>query len=314
MPSMTPPVLGPNGWQVPSQPSVVNPAPVLGSPGLWWDFKTDFGKNQLADRNSLVTLLNDIGTPLVPASTQPYIPFNGTGVLRCTTATHAALLKSIFDLSTITTSDMFVMWGILTHGTTAGNQTGTLFYWGRNNNGWGLQFFGGATTCKVKLYHVPQGGSNDTTTGPGGFQLIGDTQDNTKTAFAMTLTRAPANGDIGNDGKGGGHFHVELAMNGLVKEGPFGQTNSTILYMGRTPSGTAPSSYQADGTGLTIGGRPTTGATTITEILPNNWGLDQIGFQRRKRQHGFAQTLVRELAEQYRVAPTIMIQPPSAAN
>lgn len=311
--SMTPPVLGPNGWVVNPISSAAPVPAVLGSPGLWWDFKTDFGKNQLADRASLVTFINDVGTPLVPAATQPYIPFNGSGVLRTNIALMTALQKSIFDLSTITTTDMFVMWAILTHGTTAGGATNTLFFWGRNNNGWGLQFFGGASTCKVKLYHIPQGGTNDTSTASGGFQLIGDTADNTKTAFAMTITRCPSVGDIGNDGKGGGLFHVEMAMNGLVKEGPFGQTNSEVMHMPRIPSGTAPCNYAAD-TGLTIGGRPSTSATTITEPMLSNWGLDQIGFQRRKRQHGFAQTLVRELAEQYRTAPTIMIQPPSAAN
>lgn len=295
----------------PTVPTAVSAS--LGSPGLWWDFKTDFGKTQLADRAAHLILTNTIGTPLTLSGTQPYVAFNGTGALQSSISVMTALQKAIFDLSTITTNDMFVMWAIVTHGTTAGGVTGTLFFWGRNNNGWGLQFFGGASTCKVKIYHIPQGGSNDTTTGPGGFQLVGDNANNTKTAIAMTITRAPSVGDIGNDGRGGGLFHVELAMSGLVQEGPFGQTNSTILSMGRIPSGTAPCNYAAD-TGLTIGARPTTAPTTVSDVLPSNWGLDQIGFQRRKRQHGFAQTLVRQLAAKYRVAPTEMIQPPAAAN
>lgn len=295
---------------IPTAPSVA--ALTAGAPGLWWDFQTTFGKTALADRASHLILSNTIGTPLTLSSTQPFVPFNGTGALQSNILVMTALQKAIFDLSTISTSDMFVMWAILTHGTTAGSATNTLFFWGRNNNGWGLQFFGGASTCKVKLYHTPQGGSNETTGTPGGFQLVGDNANNTKTAFAMTITRSPSVGDIGNDGKGGGHFHVEMAMNGLVQEGPFGQTNSCVSFPARIPSGTAPASYTD--TGLTIGGRPTTNATTITEPMLSNWGLDQIGFQRRRRQHGFAQVLVRQLAAQYRVAPTIMVQPTAAAS
>lgn len=311
--------LGASGWQI-RQPNLTNPsfvAPVLGSPGLWWDFKTDFGKNQLADRSSLLTLANTIGTPLTLAGTQPYVTFNAAGALHSNVALMTALQKAIFNLATLTTEEMFVMWAILTHGTTAGSATGTIFFWGRSNNsgggnGWGLQSYGGAGVLKLRVYHTPQGGSNDQTNAPAGLQLVGDTADNTKTAFAMTVTRNIATSDMGNMGRGAGLFRAELAMNGLVKEGQFGQVNSHCLDFARIPSGTAPANY-CD-TGLTIGARPTTAATTVSDPLPANWGLDTIGFQRRKRQHGLAQKIVRQLAEQYRTAPTVVIQPPAVAN
>ena len=315
--SMTPPVLGPNGWLVePIEAEEPVPA-VLGSSGLWWDFKTDFGKAQLADRSALLTFANSIGTPLTLSSSQPYVAFNNSGALQTNVALMSALQKAIFNLATITTEEMFVMWAILTHGTTAGSQTGTLFFWGRSNNsgggnGWGLQAYGGASTLKLRMYHTPQGGSNDQTNVPASFQLVGDTTDNTKTAFAMTLTRSCVGSDQGNMGRGAGLFRVAVAMAGLVKEGQFGQVNSHCFDIARIPSGTGPANY-CD-TGLTIGARPTTAAGTVSDLLPANWGLDTIGFQRRKRREGLAQKIVRQLAEQYRTAPTVIIQPPVVAN
>ena len=241
----------------------------------------------------------------------PGVNFNGSGFLQSDITVQTAIQKAFLRLDTLTTADMIVAYTVLQHGTSLGG-TGTLFFAGRSGDqGWGLQFFGGANLCKARFYHVPKGGSQDQTNINQSFSLVGDVAPfNTMSAVAMTITRAPSNGDMGNMGRGGGLFQVELAMAGLTDQGQFGQQNSAVWHVARIPSGTAPCDMAGSNTGLTIGARPTTAPGTALDPMPSGTGIFQFGIQRRPRQQGFAQMIVRQLADQYRQNPTVQVQPP----
>lgn len=302
----------PDGVQAfnPNTPATVNAGPILAAPCLYWDFRADQNHAQLDDRAAAIKLTNTIGTPLVPATTSPLIPFNATGALQSDMSSSAvSLQKAIMRLDTLDTNSMIVMWCILTHGTSLGG-TSTIFFWGRSGDeGWGLQAFGGANLCKLRFYHVPHGGTNDQMSFESALSLVGDVSPfNTKTALAMCITRAPAVADQNNYGKGNGLFEIAIAMQGLVDQGQFGQRQESLGFVPRIPSGTSPATFSTS-CGLTFGARPTTGASTVTDTMPAGSGLDCIGFQRRKRRAGMHRQIVRQLLAQYIANPTVIVQP-----
>lgn len=244
-------------------------------------------------------------------SALPGVAFNGSGMLQTDNVNFRSILDEIMRLDTVDTETMICVYGKILHGTSLGG-TSTLFFYGRNaTNGWGLQLYGGSNLCKARWYHVPTGGSQDQANINANFSLVGDVPPyNTKSAFAMTVTRLPSVGDQPNMGRGAGLFEIVLHMKGLTDLGQFGQQNSAVWHAARIPSGTSPAS--TTDTALTLGARPTTSAllANCADFMPSGSGLDMFGVLRRKRQQGFAAMVARQIAAMHVINPTMIVQPP----
>lgn len=246
-----------------------------------------------------------VHTRVSSPNSMPAIQFNGAGYLQSDITTMTMLQKSIFNLSTLRTDEMFVFTTILTT-PTSGLTKGCLFFWGLgSDNGWGIEVTSGG---KLQFDHVPFAGTRDQFSLDSSFNILGDTADNSKTALCITITRAPSVADNGNYGQGAGLFEVHAAKIGLTNQGPFGQKNFQVATPARIPNtGTAVSSYST--VGLTLGMRPTTTASTVTDPLGSGYGMDNIIFQRRKRQGGLCIQVARQMAALYNTNPAVLAQP-----
>lgn len=296
----------PNGQLLDAQGNVIVPSAVRGaSLGMWWTGLATNTQSALADRRANVVFTNNAnGGSVVTMGASPAMQFNGKGFLQTSSTYFTALQRAIMRLDTLGFNDMIVGWLILTHPTTL--STNSLFYWGRNgDNGWGITIQG--ASGKLIFDHVPQGGSRDQHTLDISFGLAGDASTNSKSAIAWSVTRNT--GDVANYGAGNGLFHVETSKQGLVDQGLFGQTNFSVQHPRRVPSGTAPASFSD--AGLSIGGRPTTSASQVTDSMASGYGIDNMGFFRIKRRHALVLKLTRELQALYLAGTHQYTLPPS---
>lgn len=300
--------LTPDGRIVDTQGNVIVPVATRGNTlGLWWTGLTNATQSGLADRRANVLFTNNAngGSVITLGGTQAF-QFNGAGFLQTASTYFQTLQRAIFRLDTLGYDDMIVVWMILTHPTAVASRS--LFYWGRNSDqGWGLSTNG--ATGKLVFDHVPQGGSRDQHTLDLANALVGDNSLNTKTALAISVTRSVS--DIGNYGAGNGLFHVETCKQGLFDQGPFGQLNFSVSHPRRVPSGTAPAKYSD--AGLSIGARPTSSSSTVTDTLAATFGMDNIGAFRIKRRHGLVCKITRELQAAYLLNQHQYTLPPSMA-
>ena len=261
------------------------------------------------DRSVNLALTNG-GTALTFAGASPMVTFNGNGYLQADQTVMTLIQRSIFRLDTLAADEMFVMWCDITHPTTFAAGQASLFYWGKNaTQGWGISYTG--TTGRLMFDHVSQSGNRQQFTFDPNFQLAIDGV-NTRTALCLTISRA--NVDCGGIGKGNGLFEIEVSKRGITNQGPFTQRNFTRVTPERVPNiGVAPCKFDSV-VGLTIGARPTTGLATNADNMPAGYGLNSIGFARRKRQCAFPLVVTRQLTRLIALGQAQNTMPAACAN
>ena len=293
-----------------------------------------------ATANTWNFALTPNGTPIAPTSGgsaiaytfqrngAPGAQFNGADYLQSDYTAQIAL-QNLMRLDTLAEdgSDCIIFYGELTHGPgMPGGVDGGIFYWGRRatgsgGTGWGLSIAAAPAHIKYQFEHNPVGSSVNSIVQPisSAIDSIGDgpngsagTGINTKSAICMSVSKMPnsANagvGDLGNSGSGQGLFYIEFAKRGLTDVGFFGQKDFVTCTPFRLPApfvGTATrvADFVTD-TGITLGMHPGSSPSTVTRPLLAGQGLDNVIFQRRKRQGGMVETAVRQGAANYRANP-----------
>jgi hypothetical protein len=226
--------------------------------------------------------------------------FNGAGYAQVDPSVSQTLLRSIFNLDSLTTSEMVMFYGVFTHGLSL-TGTSTIFAWGRtagsNPEGWGLEV---TNALNMRFRHQGLGGST-TFIGLGMTNLNQSdaSNNNTQTAIAGAVSRA-ANGDL----------ELMIATRFLSNPGPpvagllpGGVNRTQVLTPLAKPGGASRSCRYVSDVSLTLGAFPGTGPASVNNIMPAGTALYGWGFDRRPRHPALLYRVVRELSQSTYIRP-----------
>lgn len=213
--------------------------------------------------------------------------FNGTGYAQVAPTVSQNLLRSIFNLDSLTTDEMVMFSGIFNHGLSLSG-TSTLFAWGRtagsNQEGWGIEV---TNALNMRFRHQGLGGST-TFIGLGMTNLnqSDGSNNNKSTAIAGAISRSP-NGDL----------ELMIATRFLDNPGTYNGVNrSQVVTPLAKPGGASRSCRYVTDVSLTLGAFPGSSASSVGNIMPAGTSLTNWDFQRRARNPSLLPRIVRELS------------------
>lgn len=284
----------------------------IGHLGIWLPFRDAAGTTgPLVDRAGGVSFLQKPTAAVTVGAASPYYAFNGTNYWQADFAGPKALVKQLFNTKTLFRdgTDMLIWWVVFNQ---LLNQAGTkcLWFYGRSGDQ-GFGFEVQSPNNKVILTMRNPGASAADQFGlESALLLNGSANTNTRTAYCLTMSKAPV--DLGVSGKGAGiwymeHCFVPLGVPNSYNQAGGGYTFATDYYPAFANTGGTDYIANSADSLLTVGNRPAGSYTSSFDTLPAGNSMDQIGWQRRPFRSGMAMEVAHELAADPTAHPACLL-------